>query len=98
MMCSKYGRYFTSTAAYMLASAIDEGATDIAIFGIDMKGDFEYVRQRPCFEYFVGLARGMGVNVYVSGASPVVQSEWLYGWERPDGGWSKPIDIFKTAV
>jgi hypothetical protein len=95
-MIEKYGRYFTSTASYMMVSAIDEGATDVEIYGVDMKGDFEYVRQRPCFEYFVGLACGKGVNVYCSGDSPVLRSEWLYGWEQPDEGWSAPIELFKA--
>lgn len=89
----RFGRYFTSTASYMVASAIDVGASEIQVFGVDMSTGSEYVRQRPCFEYIVGVARGMGIKVDVAPGSPMLKCKWLYGYERPPAGWSSPFKL-----
>lgn len=88
-----FGRYFTSSASLMVAAAVDAGASEIQVFGIDMITSSEYVRQRPCFEYIVGVARGMGVKVDIADGSPVLQCKWIYGYERPPGGWSSPFKL-----
>ena len=90
---SKFGRYFTSSASLMMAAAIDAGATEIQVFGVDMITGSEYVRQRPCFEYMVGAARGMGIRVKIADGLPMLQCEWIYGYERPPGGWSSPYRL-----
>jgi hypothetical protein len=65
------GYYWNSSIAYALALAIHERAEEIAIFGVDMKGDDEYGYQKPNIEYLVGLARGMGIKVSIPDASPL---------------------------
>jgi len=89
----RFGRYFTSTASYMLASAIDAGATHISLYGLNMSTDGEYMQQRPCCEYLIGLARGMGIEVFVNDGSPLTRCKWIYGYERPPGGWSAPLQL-----
>jgi hypothetical protein len=94
---SRFGRYFTSTASYMIASAIHAGASKIFLCGIDMRMDHEYVYQRPCLEYIVGVARGMGIQVLSPIRSSVLQSEWLYGYERPEDGYRVPKNLIASA-
>jgi hypothetical protein len=94
---ANFGRYFTSTAAYMIALAIDRGAEWIGLFGLNMAVDTEYVRQRPCVEYMVGVARGMGIEVHCTAASPLLRCDHLYGYEKPEGGWSAPVHIPRYA-
>lgn len=63
--------YFNSSIAYAMALAIHEGAEEIAIYGVDMKGDDEYGYQKPNMEYLVGLARGKGIKVTIPEQSPL---------------------------
>ena len=59
------GDYFNSSIAYMLGLAILEKVDRIGIWGVDMDGDGEFGYQRPNTEYFIGFARGMGIDVFV---------------------------------
>lgn len=63
--------YFNSSIAYAMALAIHEGAEEISIFGVDMKGDDEYGYQKPNMEYLVGVARGKGIKVTIPDNSPL---------------------------
>lgn len=65
------GPYWNSSIAYMLAMAIHEGAEEIGIYGVDMKGEDEYGYQRPNMEYLIGLARGKGIKVHIPDSSPL---------------------------
>ena len=94
---NRFGRYFTSTVSYMIASAIDAGASEISLFGVDMKGKKEYIRQRACCEYLIGLARGMGIDVYVHDRSPMLQFKHLYGYEYLDIGDSFEFRVISHA-
>lgn len=65
--------YFNSSIAYAMAMAIHDGAEEIGIYGVDMKGDDEYGYQKPNLEYLIGLARGLGVKVHVPDQSPLLK-------------------------
>jgi hypothetical protein len=77
---AKYGGYFTSTAAFMLALAMLEGFERIEIFGISMGSQTEYHYQRANFEYMIGLARGLGFEVELLPQTPLCKGQ-LYGYE-----------------
>lgn len=77
------GAYFTSTPALMLAWAIDQGYEEIGIYGIDLASDIEYLNQRPCVEYLIGLARGMGRTVIMPPTSALLKAGHIYGFEQP---------------
>ncbi len=63
-IATKYGTYFlTSTFAWMFALAIEEGATDISLFGVDMEYDTEYREQRNGVRHFIELSRQLKINV-----------------------------------
>lgn len=60
--------YTTSTPAYMIALALHEhlqGVTldEIRLAGIELAIGTEYFWQRPCMEYYMGMATGMGIKV-----------------------------------
>lgn len=67
--------YWNSSIAYAMALAIHEGAREIAIFGVDMDGTDEYAYQRPNMEYLIGIARGLGINVYIPPESALCRFE-----------------------
>lgn len=79
-------RYYTNSVSWMLALAIDEGATEIAIYGVDMAqhgigGKSEYAHQRPSCEFFIGIAIGAGIPVYIPQGSDLLKTYALYGFE-----------------
>lgn len=92
-MCARFGRYFTSTIGYMMAVAIAQivdarvdpktpGPDEwIGLFGVDLASDNEHAAQRPNAEYFVGLARGMGITVFVPEHGAITHAPGLYGFE-----------------
>lgn len=86
--------YFTSSIGYMLALAIAEGRDEqfrpvdeqavgwIGIYGIDLASHTEYADQRPNAEYFIGLARGLGIEVVIAEGSALLRGDHLYGFEQ----------------
>lgn len=77
--------YFTSSIAFMLALAIAEGATWIGLYGIDLASDTEYANQRAAAEYFIGVARGMGITVVIASGSALLKSPAIYGYDQVAG-------------
>ena len=55
-----FGRYFMSSPAWMLALALAEGVRDVTIYGIHLATEFEYIQQRPNFEFLIGCILGRG--------------------------------------
>lgn len=80
LLIRKYGHYFTSSFAYMLALAIEEKYTHISLYGCECNVKSEYETQRACIEYFLGIAKGKGLNVFIHPASKLLKSERLYGY------------------
>lgn len=64
---AKYGRrmWFSSSIAWCIALAIEEGATDIGMFGIDLESGEEYISQFIGCAHFIDLARLIGINVHL---------------------------------
>jgi hypothetical protein len=85
--------YFTSSIGFMLAMAIDEGRDEafrpnsdqavswIGLYGIDLAAASEYGEQRPNAEYFIGLARGLGIEVAIAVGSALLRADHVYGFE-----------------
>jgi len=63
--------YWNSSISYAMALAIAEGAEEIGLWGVDMRGDDEYGYQRPNMEWLVGLAEGRGIKVHIPDESPL---------------------------
>lgn len=71
---------FTSSAAWMLAKAIYDGATEIGLYGLDMTAGSEYEYERPGFQQFIAIARQRGIIVTVPPQSDVDVAIPLYGY------------------
>jgi hypothetical protein len=79
-LTDKYDEYFTSSIAWMMAEALEcDNVTDIYLCGVDLLQQLEYQVQRPCAEYFIGIARGRGIKVHVQSTSTLLKSNGLYG-------------------
>lgn len=64
---AQFGRYFTSSPAWMIAHAMLNGCRDIAIYGIHLATEHEYIEQRPQFEFLIGRLLGASkVNLTVT--------------------------------
>lgn len=75
----RFGPYFlTSTVAWEMALAICEGATDIALYGIEMSAESEYAAQKPGCQHFITLARHHGINVTIPAGCELLSPQPLY--------------------
>jgi len=89
-------KYFTSTFAYMMGIALAEGRSDyhpdaepfqrIEIYGFEMADDVEYVKQKACAEFWIGLALGHGIEIYTPPGNQILWSA-LYGGNEQGEGW-----------
>jgi hypothetical protein len=81
-MVQEFGRdFFTSSFSWMMALAIVQGATEIALYGIDMASRDEYIRQRPGFYYFKRRAEERGIKVTAPHESDIMQPPALYAYQ-----------------
>ena len=79
-LVKRYGPYFfTSTLAWMMAEAIDEGYQKIALYGVDMASASEYYDQRLGCQYFAMVAASLGIEVGVPPESDLLRPAPLYG-------------------
>ena len=80
------GEYMTSSPAWMMGLAITLGAKQIALYGIDLAQQTEYFEQRPCVEYLIGLARGLGIPVTIPNVSDLMKVVGQYGFDEMGSG------------
>jgi hypothetical protein len=79
--------YFTSSIAMMLALAIAEGFTTIGVYGIDLIVGREYAWEKPCAEFYLGIATAKGIDIHVPKACALMWQDYTYGYEaEPDYG------------
>lgn len=72
--------WITSTASYALALALYLGYQDIEVYGIELTSNTEYSYQLNNWQYWTGVAVGMGINLkMVSGMLHFTGT--LYGFE-----------------
>lgn len=79
-LTDKYSPYFfTSSIAWMMATAIELGAKKIGLWGIDMAANEEYEAQRSGLHYFALIAAQKGIEVGVPPESDLFRPRFLYG-------------------
>lgn len=78
----KFGRYFTNTVSYEIALAISMGFKEIHVYGVDMAVGSEYTHQRASCEFFLGIAAGMGIKIFVPGSADLLKTRFLYAYEE----------------
>ena len=70
--------YFTSSIAYMVALAIHQRFNEIRMYGVEMIYGTEYVHERPCVEFHLGIAHARGIELTFPEASTLLRGP-LYG-------------------
>lgn len=97
-MCAKLENapYYTSTFAFMIASAIlgikarrkvnfvPEPDEVIYVCGVEMLNGEEYAYQRSCAEFWLGMVLGEGIKLVVPQRSALLESDGMYGYARPE--------------
>lgn len=73
--------YEVSTPSWMLMQAIAEGYTEIHVYGIHLATQWEYMHQRPNFEFLLGVATGRGIKVVLPEAAPICKASYRYAFE-----------------
>lgn len=73
--------YFTSTVAFALALAIEEGFKEIGLWGIDLIVGDEYFYQKPCAEFWLGVAHGKGITVTLPHTTALCKQSHRYGYQ-----------------
>lgn len=68
--------YFTCTAAYMIAYAVYVNEP-FGLYGFDLS-DPRYEHQRPCIEFWLGVAIGRGLGIDLPDSSPFLKAK-TYG-------------------
>jgi hypothetical protein len=75
--------YFTSTVAYAIALyASMPDVAELGLWGIDLAHDTEYADQRPCAEYHLARAEGLGIKVTTHERSALMRQLHRYGYEE----------------
>jgi hypothetical protein len=93
----KYADFHTSSLSYMIALALHQGYKWIEIYGFDMAADSEYNYQRDSAEYFIGLAMGLGVHVYVPENCPLCKGR-IYAFNDSSIGLRQKIEFRKRRL
>ena len=92
-MRNKYGDFYTSTLAYMMALALSEGFTHFELYGYDMEAETEYRHQRDSAEYFIGLTEGLGNKVYLPKNSSLLKGGiGIYAFETTEVGFRQLLE------
>jgi hypothetical protein len=77
-------RYLTSTVANIIGLALLEEVDEIKLYGVNMASNTEYVEQRPCIEWLLGIAEGRGIKVDIPEGTPILKGN-EYPGEFGDG-------------
>lgn len=91
--------YGTNTVTYMILLAIFEGATHIGVWGVDMAVDTEYHFQRPSCEWALGIAQGLGIQVYIPPQADLLKVQHLYGFEEKlNDEWTLKVNRMRESM
>lgn len=96
-MRKRFGNFYTSSFAYMMAYAIYKGYKRIDSYGFDMKADSEYNYQRDSAEYFLGLANGMGIDIGIPQNSELLTGT-VYAFHDNTIGYRQQLELRAASL
>lgn len=80
----------------------------LEIYGVDMAvaqpitGDTatnEYSIQKPSCEFWLGMAAGMGIQIYIPPEADLLKLRYLYGYEEPqEHAWQKKVKMMYQTI
>jgi hypothetical protein len=83
----RFGAYFSSTPAWMLAWMLLKGYREVHIYGIHLATEWEYIHQRPNMEFLIGMALGHGIVFTIPHRSSLLKGKHKYAVEpKPNLG------------
>lgn len=102
-IAKRFRRYFTNGIAYMIALAVYEHVSGnpverLELWGADMRHTEEYAIQRPCVEWWLGLAEGLGISVYVPPQAALLSADADYGYEEAGGLIAEAIKAHREII
>lgn len=65
----------------------------IGLFGIDLVVEEEYFHQKACAEFWIGLAVGRGIEVYIPPQSALCKQSYRYGYEPEPQTVIRPSEV-----
>jgi len=80
--------YVTTTMVWMLLFALEEGYTDISIYGVHMAHETEYAYQRSSMSWVLGIIHGWILDgkpykLTIPPESELLKAEYEYGYDEP---------------
>jgi hypothetical protein len=87
--------YFTSSVAFMIALAIEEGFKEIGLWGIDLIVGDEYFYQKPCAEFWLGVAHGKGITITLPHTTALCKQSHRYGYQQEPESLVKMSELVK---
>lgn len=83
-LLERFGDYFfTSSLAWMMASAIVQKPEIIGVWGVDMSASDElYSGQRAGMHYFMQMASNAGIQLMLPPQCDLAEAPPLYGWKE----------------
>ena len=82
-LVERFGTYWGSQVAWMLGLAIYEGFEEIHLYGVHMALEDEWTMQKEGCEYYIGMARGLGIKVFIPPVCELLKTPFMYGFENP---------------
>ena len=89
--------YWASSFAYAVALAMYDGAETIGLFGVNLDWGRERIVERGNLEFYIGLAKGRGIQVVFSPNSKLLTHPARYGIEY-DAERNQVIEDCATVV
>lgn len=90
-------RYFTNSIAWMVALAVmrlqDVEDAELALYGIDLAQETEYRVERPCVEYWLGVAEALGIKVTIPAQADILKSAFLYGVDHGGDAFAEKVRV-----
>jgi hypothetical protein len=80
-LVEQFGRFFSTSVAWMMAMGIRNGYERIDLYGVEMEHGTEYHNQGKSVVYFIGLAEGRGIEIGMPRACQLMKNRYLYGLE-----------------
>lgn len=65
-------KFFLNSISYMIAFAIMQKPKEISCLGVDMRDNIEYIKEKGCVEFWLGVAHGRGIKVSTAPCSYVL--------------------------
>ena len=81
--------YFANSICYLIAYALYHGIKNFRCYGFQFQTPREVIEQKPCLEYWLGRAEGMGGKVNIHGVTTLMKHfrGFPYGFREDEYGY-----------